>query len=53
MLEMKCYTADHVGELKMANEIESMEWWTYADRDRASEAGVRILDWLKGENCID
>lgn len=52
-LVMKCYMAEFTGTITPSREIEELTWYTHADKEKTSEAGAKILDWLKEQDRID
>lgn len=48
-----CYAADYTGTLAPANEIESMAWLGYADRDRVAPVEQVIFDHLHDNGQLD
>ena len=53
MVELKCYSADYLGELTPASEIEELGWLTSIDMEKTSASGKLTLQWLKQEQLID
>ncbi len=53
MVEIKCYTAEHQGELKPSSEIDEMLWLASADAPRTTPTGELLLAWLKERDLID
>jgi 8-oxo-dGTP diphosphatase len=53
MVEIKCHTAEYVGTLKAAAEIEELQWLTSADIPKTTGTGILILNWLKENKLID
>ncbi len=51
-VRMTCYFADYSGNPEPSNEIVSLEWITYQDRDRTSAVVKIILDKLKALKLI-
>ncbi len=52
-VEIKCWTADFVGDLRPNSEIEELAWLTSNDAARTSPTGQLTLAWLKRKNLID
>lgn len=50
---MTCYTADYIGELQPASEIEKMVWLTYQDLDKISPVDKLIFTDLKEKGLIE
>ena len=48
-VKMICYTAEFVGNLEPCNEVQAIEWLTYADRESVSEVDKIIFDFLKNK----
>ncbi|GAA3260095.1 NUDIX hydrolase [Nonomuraea helvata] len=46
VVQMACYTADHLGTPTPSNEIEEIVWLTYADRHRVSDVDQIVFDEL-------
>lgn len=53
MVKMTCYTADYIGEIKAASEIEEIRWLNYSDKDIVSEVDKLIFDYLNQNNLLD
>lgn len=51
-VKMTCYTADYVGEINAAAEIEEVRWLQYIDKDKISEVDKLIFDFLKEKQLI-
>jgi len=47
LVRMTCYSADYVGELQPAAEIEEMAWLGYHQKDKTSGVCQLIFDFLK------
>ena len=52
VVQMSCYTADFIGEVKPDNEIEEIRWIDYSDYDTVSPVDKLILDDLKSKGLI-
>lgn len=52
LVQMTCYTAEFLGEIKANAEIEEVRWLTYEDRDKISEVDVLIFEDLKGKGLL-
>ncbi|MEK4007043.1 NUDIX hydrolase [Paenibacillus sp. FSL H3-0333] len=52
LVRMTCLTADFIGELAPASEIEELAWLTYKDIDRVSAVSVIIMDKLREMSLI-
>lgn len=52
-LKMHCYAAACDGEPSPQNEVAELAWFTTADMHRTSDAGQRILQWLREQDLID
>lgn len=52
-VRMTCYTADYVGEIQAAAEIEEVVWFTYGDKERTAPVDKIIFDWLKAQDKLD
>lgn len=52
VVRMSCYTAEFTGELKPANEIEELIWFTYADKEKGSPVDQLIFDDLCSKGLI-
>ncbi len=53
LVEIKCYSAECVGNIMPMSEIEEIAWFTSADHNRTTITGKLILDWLHKQNLID
>lgn len=53
IVRMTCYTADYVGVVKPAAEIEEVAWFSYADREKTAPVDKMIFDWLKERDMIE
>ena|ERR1700757_1668514 len=53
IVRMTCYVADFTGELKPTSEVEELDYFTFADKDRTSPVDKLIFDDLKQKNLID
>jgi len=53
LVQIKCYTADFVGDLRPNSEIEELAWLTSNDVARTSPTGRLTLVWLKQKNLIE
>ena len=53
MVQMTCYTADFIGELKLDNEIERVVWLNYSDRKDVSPVDQIIFDDLLDKGLIE
>ena len=51
-VRMQCYTADYMGQLRPAGEIEELDWLTSADLDRVSPVDRLIVERLRAEGKI-
>jgi ADP-ribose pyrophosphatase YjhB (NUDIX family) len=47
MVKMLCYAGEFRGTIVPAAEVEEIAWLSYADRNKLSEAGQELFDWLK------
>jgi 8-oxo-dGTP diphosphatase len=52
-LKMSCYTGEFKGRVKASSEIEELTWLSSKDKEKTTEPGKMILDWLKGRDLID
>ncbi len=52
-VRLACYTADYTGELTPSSEIEAMDWFSYADKERTSPVSQLVFDHLKSKGFID
>lgn len=52
LVRMSCYTAEFEGELKPANEIAELDWFTYKDKERTSAVDQIIFDDLKQKGLL-
>ncbi len=53
MVKMTCYSADFLGELEAAAEIEAIKWLNFADKDKVSEVDKLIFDYLKEKELLE
>ncbi|MBI2030281.1 NUDIX domain-containing protein [Candidatus Kaiserbacteria bacterium] len=53
MVQLKCFTADHQGDLTPSAEIAELIWLASADKDKTTTPGAMVLDWLKEHDLID
>ena len=53
LVEIKCYSAEHRGELVPGGEIEALEWVSTADLPRLGKLFQIILTWFKERDRID
>ena len=51
-VKMQCYTAEYMGQLRPAGEIEELAWLTSADLDRVSPVDRLIVERLRAEGKI-
>jgi 8-oxo-dGTP pyrophosphatase MutT (NUDIX family) len=52
LVRIKCFSADHQGELSPQSEIDELAWFSSKDRERTTATGKLILDWLAGQGMI-
>ena len=52
-VKMTCYSADYSGELNVSSEIEAMEWFRYADKDKVVGVDKLIFEHLKQKKLLD
>ena len=52
LVKMSCYTADFIGELQPASEIEEMKWLTTEDMDTISPVDQLIFTDLKAKGLL-
>ncbi|MBQ1809979.1 MAG: NUDIX domain-containing protein [Erysipelotrichaceae bacterium] len=52
LVRMSCYTAEFEGELKPANEIAELDWFTYKDKEKTSAVDQIIFDDLKQKGLL-
>lgn len=53
LVRMTCYSGHYSGQLQPSSEIEALDWFTYADRDKLVGVDVLILDHLKTHSLLD
>lgn len=53
IVRMTCYQAEYMGELQPSQEIESLDYYTYAQRDQVGPVDQIIFDDLKEKDLID
>ena len=51
-VKMTCYSADYSGELNVSSEIEAMEWFRYADKDKVVGVDKLIFEHLKENELL-
>ncbi|MEO0648820.1 MAG: NUDIX domain-containing protein [Cyanobacteria bacterium J06650_10] len=52
-VEMRCFTADYVGEIMASSEIEEIAWFQMQDIDKCAPANQRVLEFLGENQLID
>ncbi|MFJ1752161.1 NUDIX domain-containing protein [Kitasatospora sp. NPDC088134] len=52
VVRMACYRADYTGELAASSEIEEVEWFGYADRDRVPPVDQILFDDLHRDGLL-
>lgn len=52
VVRMSCYTADYEGTLAVSSEIEEMDWFSYADRERVPPVDQLLFDDLKANGDL-
>lgn len=52
-VQMTCLSADYIGELRPASEIEELAWLSYNDRERVSAVSRIIFDRLREMKLLD
>ncbi|MBD2066446.1 NUDIX domain-containing protein [Leptolyngbya sp. FACHB-671] len=50
---MRCFGADHTGEIMANSEIEAIAWLGYTDLDQCAPATQRVLEYLYQQQWID
>jgi len=45
-VKMTCYSGKYSGQLKTSSEIESIAWYSYADKDKVGPVDKIIFDYL-------
>ncbi|MBA5234957.1 NUDIX domain-containing protein [Pectobacterium aroidearum] len=53
MVNIHCFSADFMGQIKPDSEISEVAWFGHADRNRCSAVSVAILNALKEKCLID
>lgn len=53
LVRMNCYLADYQGELQPDNEIEALEFFRYADKDKVGPVDKLIFDDLKDKGLLE
>ncbi|OKJ11627.1 NUDIX hydrolase [Kitasatospora sp. CB01950] len=51
-VRMACYLADYTGTLAASSEIEDVEWFGYADRDRVPPVDQLLFDDLHRDGLL-
>ncbi|WP_119344129.1 NUDIX hydrolase [Facilibium subflavum] len=52
MVEMKCFMGKFSGVLKANAEIQTLSWFTYADKTKGSIMAQMVMDWLFKQKMI-
>ena len=52
-VKMTCYSGNYSGELNVSSEIEAMEWFKYADKDKVFGVDKLIFEHLKENELMD
>lgn len=52
IVKMTCYTAEYVGELKPASEIEQMQWLSYEEKTKSSLVDQLIFEDLRKKGIL-
>ena len=52
MVQMTCYTADYIGQLKEAAEIEEMAWLVFDEMDKTSHVDKIIFQDLRAKGLL-
>ncbi|RKE20946.1 NUDIX domain-containing protein [Streptomyces sp. TLI_171] len=52
VVRMACYTAEYTGTLAASSEIEEVEWFGYADRDRVPPVDQILFDDLHRDGLL-
>jgi len=52
LVNMRCYMANYIGELRAAAEIAEIVWLSYADRERVSPVDQLIFDDLRSKGLL-
>ena len=53
IVRMTCYSGKYTGELMPSSEIDEIDWFTFADKERSSFVDQKIFDWLLSKDLID
>ncbi|MGW4808782.1 NUDIX hydrolase [Kitasatospora sp. NPDC004272] len=51
-VRMACYAADYTGTLAASSEIEEVDWFSYADRDRVPPVDQVLFDDLHRDGLL-
>jgi 8-oxo-dGTP diphosphatase len=52
-VKMTCYSGEYSGQLRTSSEIESIEWYQYADKYKVGPADKIIFDYLYQNGLLD
>lgn len=52
IVQMTCYTADYDGEIAPSEEIETIAWYAYADKEKTGPVDQIIFDWLQERGML-
>lgn len=52
-VKMTCYSGDYLGQIQASSEIEAIEWFSYADKDKVVGVDKLIFDHLKQNGLLD
>jgi 8-oxo-dGTP diphosphatase len=52
-VKMTCYSGAYLGELQASSEIEAIEWFKYADKDKVVGVDQLIFDHLKQNELLN
>lgn len=52
LVQMTCYTADYLSDLKTSNEIEEIGWLNTKDMNRISPVDKKIVTYLKQNGLL-
>jgi 8-oxo-dGTP diphosphatase len=51
--QLMCYTAEYVGEITHAAEVQELRWMNYHDKAQMRLVEQELFDWLKVRDLID
>lgn len=52
-VKMTCFSGEYSGQLQASSEIEAIEWYKYADKNKVGPVDKLIFDYLYQNNLLD